>query len=328
MTRALALLLAGATCVAGAGCGRASQSPGAPAPAPGAAAVPAASPTRVPAPTWDEMAAGTYRTLREGEALTLAAGVWEGAPAAPGAASRPRAELLRGLHATGDLDGDGADEAVGVVLVSGGGSGTDVSLVAVRRAGGRVEDVARAPLGDRVQLKAARIEGGQLVAEVVRHGPDDPQCCPTARARVGWTLTAGAFREVADTPLGTLSLDDLAGPEWTLTHWSPVEPVGPGQAPVTLVWRRGSLAGRAGCGRYTAAADPRGPGRFFVSRVLQTRETCEPAATAAGGRFLTLLPKLEGYAFLAGDLLLTHDDGILRFTARNPGPEGQSPVPK
>ncbi|MGD8902000.1 MAG: hypothetical protein PVI67_00405, partial [Anaerolineae bacterium] len=44
---------------------------------------------------------------------------------------------------------------------------------------GQPHDVAWTQLGDRVQINALFIQNGEIVVDMVTHGPDDPMCCPT-----------------------------------------------------------------------------------------------------------------------------------------------------
>jgi heat shock protein HslJ len=282
--------------------------------APGTAGRPDATPPR-PAPSARELADATYTGLPVAPTVTLANGRWEGPSAVPGGAERPRVELLGGGHVTGDLVGDGAEEAVALLAASAGGSGTMQSLVVVGRDGDRLVQIAAAPLGDRIQVKTVRVEARRLIAEVVRHAAGDPRCCPTQRARLTWVVDGGKLTPMADDPTGALSLADLEGPEWVLTHWGVEEPLA-GDVVPTLTVTGNRLAGHAGCNRYTAAVEAGTPGRFTVTRIVSTRMACPPPGDAVERRFLELLPKLHGLQFLAGDLLLTHDDGVLRFRAR------------
>jgi hypothetical protein len=59
---------------------------------------------------------------------------------------------------TGNLDGDGTEEAAVVLAVSTGASGTFDYLAVAKRTAKGVSSVAVARLGDRVQIRSARIE--------------------------------------------------------------------------------------------------------------------------------------------------------------------------
>jgi hypothetical protein len=99
-------------------------------------------------------------------------------PAAPGAATDI---LVRATehYAFGDLDGDGAGDAVVVLESDPGGSGVFFDLVALLNRNGRAVALHPVPLGDRVQVNDVAIRNGNVQVDLVKHGPDDPQCCPS-----------------------------------------------------------------------------------------------------------------------------------------------------
>ena len=74
------------------------------------------------APTAFELAHATYSGIMD-EPVTLTGGRWEGEPFVEGGASRPTVGLVDHFILTGDLDGDGLDEAVTFLWESSGGSG-------------------------------------------------------------------------------------------------------------------------------------------------------------------------------------------------------------
>jgi hypothetical protein len=81
--------------------------------------------------------------------------------------------------AFGDLDGDGVDDAVVVLVSSGGGSGIFYKLVAVRQRNGIVETPAVKSLGDRIMINQINITNRIVAVDMITHGPHDPSCCPT-----------------------------------------------------------------------------------------------------------------------------------------------------
>jgi len=62
--------------------------------------------------------------------LTLVNGQWKGEPLAPGGASRPTAGLASDFYLSGDIDGDGREEAIVILWENSGGTGS-YSYVAV-----------------------------------------------------------------------------------------------------------------------------------------------------------------------------------------------------
>jgi len=100
-------------------------------------------------------------------------------PAAPGSATEI---VVRATdwHAFGDLDGDGATDAVIVLEADPGGSGVFFDLVPVLNRGGRPMPLTPTPLGDRVEIEYLEVlPDGRVGVRMIRQGPDDPQCCPS-----------------------------------------------------------------------------------------------------------------------------------------------------
>jgi hypothetical protein len=151
------------------------------------------------APTVDDLLNLSFTGTMAGD-VTLTDGAWAGPPAEPGAASRPRLQLVRGFSVTGDLDGDGNDEAVVQLAYDEGGSGTVVHIAAVGVEGGRLTNLATTVLGDRVRVESGRIEDGRIVLDVLRPLPEDPMCCPTGRFRLTLRVRGHAMQRVGDEP--------------------------------------------------------------------------------------------------------------------------------
>ncbi len=123
--------------------------------------------------------------------VVLSGGRFEGEPFAPGSASRPVVTLVPGVMATGDLVGDASDEAVVALAQNAGGSGVFMYLAVVRDDRGSPDNFATISLGDRARITALAIDDGNLVADLVEHGPNDPMCCPTQAVRREWRFDDG-----------------------------------------------------------------------------------------------------------------------------------------
>jgi len=128
-----------------------------------------------------EIANATFHGTEYGE-VTLVDGVWEGEPWVEGGAARPRVGLARDFLVRGDVDVDGADEALVVVWQSSGGSGTFNYVALVDAFEGAWRNTATTALGDRVKVTGATIAPGRVEVEVIEHDEDDPACCPTRHA--------------------------------------------------------------------------------------------------------------------------------------------------
>jgi hypothetical protein len=115
----------------------------------------------------------------------------------PGAASKLIIVVYPDMHAFGDLDGDGTDDAAVILATSGGGSGTFISLEAVINDQGTPKHVASAELGDRAKIESVLIESGEITVELVTHGPDDPLCCPTVEATQKYELQGDTLVQIS-----------------------------------------------------------------------------------------------------------------------------------
>jgi heat shock protein HslJ len=184
--------------------------------------------------------------------------------------------------------------------------------------------VATAPLGDRVQIRSARIEGGKLLVGVVRAGRGDAMCCPGELADLGWTLAGGTLSPVAAAGHTTrLSLQTLAGTEWVLRAWDVDEPAAAG-AEVTLTYGGGVFAGRSGCNRYTAPATAGDvPGAVTVGPLAVTRMACPGPQSAVEARFLKQLRGAKTFGFRLGRLAVSYGGegggrGTMLFDGREP----------
>jgi len=264
-------------------------------------------------PTLDEVRNATYRGLEIADGpVTLVDGAWEGEPV-DGGAARPRVTVAPDFLLLGDVDGDGSDEAIVLLSASGGGSGDFLYVAVVDRHDGKVENTGTALLGDRVQVRDARLEDGRMLFDIVQAGPDDAMCCPGELVTRGWHLRPGGLEEfVTSTKSGRLSLETIAGTEWVLRNWSWDEPAPPAPE-VTLAVQGGRFVGSAGCNRYFAAATPgTAPGDVSVGPAGATRMMCPEAAMQVEDRFLEQLSSTVKYGFVFGRLALTYKiaDGV------------------
>lgn len=139
-------------------------------------------------PTLAELENATYSGFEDPSSVTLTDGAWTGEPYTEEGASRPEISLVRGFRITGDLDADNRDEAVTLLNLSSGGTGQLLYLAVVARRDGRPVNLATELVGDRIQVRGARISGRSVYLDVVQAGPEDAACCPGEVATLGWDL--------------------------------------------------------------------------------------------------------------------------------------------
>jgi len=288
-----------------------------------------AKPAPIPAiqtapPTLDEMKSATYAGVGEGPGpVTLQNGRWSGPPSVADGASRPIVELAGDFRVVGDLNADGIDEAVAVLTYNSGGSGTLSYLAVVSRRDGAIRNLATTALGDRVQLRSVRIQGGKLLASGLRAGSGDALCCPGELVQWEWTLRDGTLNTPGAVRTGRLSLAVLTGSEWTLRAWNINEPAGVDPA-VTLAYDAGRFTGSSGCNRYTGGVtEGTTAGELSVGLLAGTRMACQGVASSVESRFMEQLTGAKTYGFMLGRLAISYmkadgSRGTMLFDLKNP----------
>lgn len=170
-----------------------------PAPATVAPTVPAATPTsRGPLVAADVSEAalknGAYE-LRDLGKVQLSNGQYK---QQAGSGSTQANQVAFVSSATGDLNGDGAQDAAVVLAAQTGGTGSFYSLVAVLSDGG-ARQAGTDFLGDRIRLQSLTIEQGQVVVRMLVAGPKDPLCCPSTKVARTYGLRSGSLVLLSET---------------------------------------------------------------------------------------------------------------------------------
>lgn len=280
---------------------------------PGAASAQAQSASIPPALQAESLGNATYHGLSGTPGkVTLKAGAWQGQSFMPGAATVPTVHLSDAPPAYGDLDADRQNTPEAVVLIrqSGGGSGQFLHVAVVTAHRGKPRNLATRLVGDRIQVRDLRVEGGRVLMDVVRAGPKDPSCCPGEAATLAWRLQRGRLVPVNSGVASTrLEPATLAGTDWVLRQWAANE-AAVASPEITLSYHEGSLAGQSGCNRYNAAVSA-GPsaGDVVVSAPAGTRKACEGEAMNLETRYLDLLAKVNRLRFRDGQLALDYANG-------------------
>jgi heat shock protein HslJ len=260
-----------------------------------------------PAPTLEQLRSATVAGVFD-QAVTLAGGVYEGAPAEPGAASRPRLALWEPTFRTGEVDGEPGNEAVALLSATGGAGGEFVHVAVFGVRDGALRNLGTAAVGDRARLENVWLERGQVVMDVVEPGPGEPACCGTQVARKTFAMKDGALALLASEVRGALSVNMLAANEWTLVEIDG-QPVPAGVDPPLLHFAGDTLRGFAGCNRFTAPVTESKPGEIDIGAAAAERKACPPPQMELEQKFLAQLDLVNGYTFLAGHLALVWADG-------------------
>lgn len=267
-----------------------------------------------------DLAFANYVGIREASGtISLFNGRWEGAPLAAGGASRPRVELLWALP-PGELEGEGEPESVGLLTASAGGTGSQLYAAVFAKREGAWRNVATTPIGDRIQVRDARVEGGRLVLDVVQAGAGDAMCCPGELATRTWALRGDSLSEQPARMTGRLGPEVLDGSEWVLRNWSRAEAALPAPE-VTLRSAEGRWTGSSGCNRYSASVTAGvNPGGVELGPAIGTRMACPEPANSIEARYLRALASVQKFSFVGGRLALSYQAedtlGVLLFDRR------------
>ena len=259
------------------------------------------------APALDELSNIAYSGIYE-QPVTLVDGIYEGEPFVPGAASRPRLMLLKGLYAMGDIDADGVEDAWVLLNENSGGTGQLLYLAAVTTADGKLRNAGTLNIGDRVDVVALRASDGGALLEYVAQGPSDGACCPTLIVSSEYGLKDGKLTELSRKEEGKLSLDRLAGEPWRLVRFGPNDPVPEGVA-IEAKFEKGRISGSTGCNRYNANLEAPTPYELKVGPVIATRMACPEPQMEAESRFLKALEGASQFGFDLGKLTIGYEEG-------------------
>lgn len=104
------------------------------------------------------------------------------------------------LSASGDIDGDGRDDAAVVftIEVASANTATQNLAVFVRQGDGGLRFAGSTVVGGTVGTRVGRlsIDQGVVVLTTLTHGPDDSDCCPSIEGSARFELSGGALRQV------------------------------------------------------------------------------------------------------------------------------------
>jgi heat shock protein HslJ len=210
--------------------------------------------------------------------------------------------------ALGDLDGDGVSDAAVVLVTDPGGSGTFFELAAVVNRDGSPEHVTSISLGDRAQIEALSVEAGQVVVEMITHGPDDPMCCPTQQVVQTYTLQGDELILVSSEIVSAEPAGDpaITGIEWQWSGLVETMPAAQSVVPdpenyILLLQPNGALHIKADCNVVGGSHTLEGDG-LTITLGPSTRAYC--GEQSLDQQYLELLSNVYGYGIEDGQLVL------------------------
>ncbi|MEH0969673.1 hypothetical protein V6U77_00835 [Micromonospora sp. CPCC 205546] len=101
--------------------------------------------------------------------------------------------------AVGDLDGDGAGDAIGVVVLDGGGTGRFFTLAAWRNVRGEPDYQAQVDLGDRTPVESVSVRDGRATVVYLTRPADGPMAELSIRRTAVYQLRGTTLAELRHT---------------------------------------------------------------------------------------------------------------------------------
>ena len=138
------------------------------------------------APSIADLMAFTYSGTDAGT-VTLNAGVWRGGGQV-GDRNLPMVELIKDFRLTGDITGNGTDEAVVLLESRRPPAASRTYLAVVGWIGGQLVNIATTPLSDQIKLQGGHIEPRRIILDGVRAGDDGAAAVRLTYGLEGQTL--------------------------------------------------------------------------------------------------------------------------------------------
>jgi heat shock protein HslJ len=261
--------------------------------------------SNTPAELADILGNLSYSGLFPDQQIALTDGYAEYEEEGPG---HPFVRLIDHLIATGDLDGDGVEDAVALLEDDSTGSGDFVYLAAVLNVWAEPTPLKAIMLGDRSPVKSLTIAGTQVIAELIAQGPGDPACCSTWNVRKNFNIEGGQLVEGSSVELNKASLNDLSGTSWRLVDLNlDQEPVLP-ETEITLHIAGSQINGSAGCNSYSSlvTGEEDSPQVFVVGPLTTERKLCSDPISNQESTYLTRLASVVSWRYDFGDLSLSY----------------------
>jgi heat shock protein HslJ len=258
----------------------------------------------------DALMNATYSGIYD-EPFTLTEGLYESKPV-EGDPARPIVQFVEGAEVYGDLDKDGVQDAAVFLVERGGGSGAFTYVAAQLNRAGQPVDAGAVRIEDRIQVRSAAMEDGQVVLDIVTQGPGDVACCGSHKVRKTYALQEG--RLVETTPKGgelvKVSATDLDGTVWTLLELDHGQPA-VADSGVTIGFRNGQVAGFGGCNNYGSSfsLSDINPFDAAVGPIAATQKSCPDPVGSQETAYFNALGNVSRWGYDFGKLAIYYAGG-------------------
>jgi heat shock protein HslJ len=260
-----------------------------------------------PGLTMEQLENATYSGIGlDGQPITLTGGEYESEPLAPDSDIRQRVVMVPYGVRYGDLNGDGAADAVVFLSENTGGTGDFIYIAAQLNQAGQPVDAGSVWIEDRIQIISVAIEDGQVMLEVTAEGPGDAACCKTYKTQKTYAVQDGQLTELSggDETLVKLSATDLKGTSWTLVDLNLDQQPVLTDTEVTLTFADGQISGSGGCNNYTADFSTDEPAVLAIGPVVATRMACPEPILDQVTAYFSALENATQWGYLVGRLAI------------------------
>ncbi|GAP12770.1 hypothetical protein LARV_00506 [Longilinea arvoryzae] len=156
-----------------------------------------AAPPQTPAALSVESLRNGVYTSPDWDEFQLTEGIYYRTP--PTSQESPEAYTTRMLDTVlyGDLNSDGAGDALVFLATQNGGTGHFIEMAAVLNLNGQPSNVSTVALGDRVVVESGTIQDGLITLNMRVQGPNDGMCCPSQSATWTFRLENGQLVKIS-----------------------------------------------------------------------------------------------------------------------------------
>lgn len=123
--------------------------------------------------------------------VALKNGIYYRTPNEPNASPEMYSTKLFGSVAYGDLNADGAEDAVVILQTHNGGNGDTKELAALLNQNGQPYNISTVDIGSPVAVEDVQIQLGKIIVTGRTLGPNDPLCCPSQLTTLQFHLQNG-----------------------------------------------------------------------------------------------------------------------------------------
>ena len=139
----------------------------------------------------DQLRQGTYRSPDWGE-FKLSDGIYYRTPTTAQESPETYTTQLMGTILRGDINSDGFEDAVVFLFTQNGGTGHFVEMAAVLNLNGTASNISTLYLG----VESGSIQNGLITLNLLVHGPNDGECCPSQSAVENFRLDNGKLVQI------------------------------------------------------------------------------------------------------------------------------------